>query len=91
MVEGTFNGYAFQTPLEPDGIGSHWFRVSDTMLKAARAKVGDSMSVALESQWHSGRSRKYPGIWQKRWRLILPCAAYGWRSRLWRAGIGSAG
>jgi Bacteriocin-protection, YdeI or OmpD-Associated/Domain of unknown function (DUF1905) len=48
MVEGTFNGRAFQAPLEPDGIGSHWFRVSNTMLKAARAKVGASVSVALE-------------------------------------------
>jgi len=48
MVEGTFNGHAFQVPLEPDGIGSHWFRVSKTMLKAARAKVGDSVSVAIE-------------------------------------------
>jgi hypothetical protein len=48
MVEGSLNGYAFQTPLEPDGMGSHWFRVSNTMLKAARAKVGDSVSVALE-------------------------------------------
>jgi hypothetical protein len=47
MVEGTLNGHAFQTPLEPDGMGSHWFRVSDTMLKAARAKVGDSVSVAI--------------------------------------------
>jgi hypothetical protein len=48
MVEGTFNGHAFQTSLEPDGMGSHWFRVNDTMLKATRAKVGDSVSVALE-------------------------------------------
>jgi hypothetical protein len=48
IVEGTFVGHAFQTPLEPDGIGSHWFRVSKTLLKAARAKVGDSVSVALE-------------------------------------------
>ena len=47
-VEGTFNGYAFQAPLEPDGLGSHWFRVSNTMLRAARAQVGDSVSVALE-------------------------------------------
>src|SRR4030095_12794312 len=23
VVEGTFNGHAFQAPLEPDGIGSH--------------------------------------------------------------------
>jgi hypothetical protein len=48
MVEGTFNGHAFQTPLEPDGMGSHWFRVSSIMLRAARAKAGDSVSVALE-------------------------------------------
>jgi Bacteriocin-protection, YdeI or OmpD-Associated/Domain of unknown function (DUF1905) len=48
IVEGTFNGRRFQAPLEPDGIGSHWFRVSDTMLKAARTKVGDSVSVAIE-------------------------------------------
>src|ERR1700730_695773 len=48
MIEGTFNGHAFQAPLEPDGIGSHWFRVSNSMLKAARAEVGDSVSVALE-------------------------------------------
>lgn len=48
VVEGTFNGHAFQAPLEPDGMGSHWFRVSNTMRKAARAEVGDSVSVALE-------------------------------------------
>ena len=48
MVEGTFNGHAFQAPLEPDGIGSHWFSVSNTLLKAVRAQVGDSVSVALE-------------------------------------------
>jgi hypothetical protein len=48
VVEGTFNGHAFQTPLEPDGLGSHWFGVTNTMLKAARAEVGDPVSVALE-------------------------------------------
>ena len=48
MVEGTFNGHAFQAPLEPDGMGGHWFRVSNPMLKAARVEVSDSVSVALE-------------------------------------------
>jgi hypothetical protein len=48
MVEGTFDGRAFQAPLEPDGMGSHWFRVSNPMLKAASLEVGDSVSVALE-------------------------------------------
>src|SRR6478736_708765 len=53
MVEGTFNGHAFRAPLEPDGIGSHWFKVSNTLLKGASAQVGDSVSVALEptTQW----------------------------------------
>src|SRR5580765_2672700 len=48
VVEGTFGGHAFQAPLEPDGTGSHWLRVSNKMLKAAKAEVGDSVSVALE-------------------------------------------
>ena len=48
MVEATFNGRAFQAPLEPDGKGSHWFRITPAMLKAARAGMGDSVSVAIE-------------------------------------------
>ena len=48
IVEGTLNGRAFQAPLEPDGIGSHWFRVSNTLLRAAGVEVGDSVSVAVE-------------------------------------------
>ena len=47
LVEGTFNGHFFQTALEPDGRGSHWFRVSDTMLRAARVAAGDSVSLAI--------------------------------------------
>ena len=90
MVEGTFNGHAFQAPLEPDGMGSHWFRVSNTMLKAAGAEVGDSVSVALEPM-APGRNPGCPRIWRKRLRLIQRPADCGWTSRLWRAGIGSAG
>jgi Bacteriocin-protection, YdeI or OmpD-Associated/Domain of unknown function (DUF1905) len=48
LVEGTFDGHTFQAPLEPDGKGSHWFKVSGTMLKAARAAVGDRVSIAIE-------------------------------------------
>src|SRR4051812_18203281 len=53
VVEGTFNGHAFEAPLEPDGLGSHWLRVTDAMLGAVKARVGDSVSVALEPmvQW----------------------------------------
>jgi len=48
VVEGMFNGHAFQAPLEPDGIGSHWFTVTQTMLEATGAAVGDFVSVAME-------------------------------------------
>jgi hypothetical protein len=87
MVDGTLNGYAFQTPLEPDGIGSHWFRVSDTMLKATRAKVGDSVSVALEPMalWPEA---KVPGDLARAlasdppvrriWLEITPLARWDW-------------
>ena len=53
MVEGTLNGHAFQAPLEPDGVGSHWFKVSNAMVKAAKAKVGGSVSIEVEpmAQW----------------------------------------
>ena len=27
MAKGTINDFQFQTALEPDGKGSHWFRV----------------------------------------------------------------
>jgi hypothetical protein len=48
MADGTLNGRPFQAPLEPDGIGSHWFKVSNVMLKGAKAEVGDAVSVSLE-------------------------------------------
>ena len=48
MVEGTINGFPFQAALEPDGKGSHWFRVDKTMLEAARAEAGDTVTLAIE-------------------------------------------
>jgi hypothetical protein len=53
MVDGTFNGRALQVPLEPDGTGSHWFSVSNTLLEAGRVEAGDCVSVSFEpmAQW----------------------------------------
>jgi hypothetical protein len=48
MVEGTINGFQFQTPLEPDGKWSHWFKVGKAMREAARAEAGDTVTVAIE-------------------------------------------
>jgi hypothetical protein len=54
MVKGEVNGIPFKTLLEPDGRygpglkPSHWFRPDKKLLKAAKAKVGDTVEVALE-------------------------------------------
>lgn len=48
MVEGTLNGYPFQSPLEPDGEGSHWCMISHTICEAIRAGTGDSIEVSIE-------------------------------------------
>jgi hypothetical protein len=49
MVEGAINGARFQAPLEPDGKGSHWFRVDDSMRAAAGADAGDTVTLVLET------------------------------------------
>jgi hypothetical protein len=48
MVAGTINGFRFQAALEPDGKGSHWFRVDQSMREAAKAAVGDTVRLAIE-------------------------------------------
>ena len=48
MVEGTMNGVRFQAALEPDGRGSHWFRVNKALREGAGADVGDTVSLAIE-------------------------------------------
>lgn len=48
MVGGTINSFRFQAALEPDGKGSHWFRVDKTMSKAIGADAGDTVMLAIE-------------------------------------------
>lgn len=53
MIEGTLNNIEFQAPLEPDGMGSHWFRISEALVEAAGIKVGDTVSLSFAPlrQW----------------------------------------
>ncbi|SIR94463.1 protein of unknown function [Haladaptatus litoreus] len=53
MGRGTINGFHFQTPLEPDGEGSHWFEVDKSMRENAGADVGDTVTLEIEpiSDW----------------------------------------
>lgn len=47
-VKGTINGFTFESPLEPDGKGSHWLTVTSQMLTNARASIGDSVKLEIE-------------------------------------------
>ncbi len=47
MVEGTINQHPFQTPLEPDGKGSHWFRLDHQLSQAAHVQPGDTVHLSL--------------------------------------------
>src|SRR5689334_13867981 len=48
MVEGTIDGHQFQAPLEPDGKGSHWFKIEKTISKAIKADAGDTVKLEVE-------------------------------------------
>jgi hypothetical protein len=87
LVEGTFNGHFFQTALEPDGRGSHWFRVADTMLRAARAAAGESVSLAIApmAQWPEpkvpqdlARALAADAKARSLWMDITPLARWDW-------------
>lgn len=47
-VEGTVNGHAFQTVVEPDGSGGHWVKLDATLRRAAAAAAGEVVSVEME-------------------------------------------
>lgn len=48
MVEGTINGFHFQTPLEPDGRLSHWFRLDKAIRDAIHVDAGDAVTLAIQ-------------------------------------------
>lgn len=87
MVKGTINDFQFQAALEPDGNGSHWFRVDKSMQKAAGADAGDTATLAIEStrQWPEP---DVPTDWkaaldadpqvQTLWMHITPMARWEW-------------
>jgi uncharacterized protein YdeI (YjbR/CyaY-like superfamily) len=48
LVEGTINGFRSKIVLEPDGKGSHWFRVDSGLCEAAGIDRGGTVSIAVE-------------------------------------------
>lgn len=49
LVEGTINGIHSKIVLEPDGRGSHWFRVDSDLHKAAGISAGVAVAIAIET------------------------------------------
>lgn len=47
MVEGTINGFPFRDALEPSSSGGQRLRVNKTMHEAARAEVGDTVTIEI--------------------------------------------
>lgn len=46
-VDGVLQGQPFQATLEPDGLGSHWFKVDKKIREAAGIAAGDSGAFAI--------------------------------------------
>jgi hypothetical protein len=46
-IEGTLNGFSFQSTLKPDGQKSHWIRVDRKVSKAAGADAGDVVTLEI--------------------------------------------
>ena len=53
LVEGTINGFRSKIVLEPDGKGSHWFRVDSGLHESAGIGAGGTvtMAVAPSKEW----------------------------------------
>ena len=57
LVEGTINGFRSKIVLEPDGRGSHWFRVDAGLRELASIEEGDTVKMAVETskEWLGAR------------------------------------
>lgn len=48
LVNGEINNFRSKIVLEPDGKGSHWFRIDNALGKGAGIKAGDTVAMAME-------------------------------------------
>lgn len=87
MVEGLLNGKQFQTPLEPDGNWSHWFRIDKKLQNTAHVSAGDTVAVTVKIM-KAWPEPDIPVDWQRAlnehpqaldlWRHITPMARWEW-------------
>lgn len=87
MVEGKFNGAGFKTALEPDGKGSHWFKIDDSIPKVGGLKIGSKVTVEIRpvKEWPEPKIpadlkkalAESPQAY-KTWKDITPMARWDW-------------
>ena len=88
LVEGTFNGLAFQATLEPDGQGGHWLKVDRKLRQAAGAEAGAVVTLEIAPAAEEpeprvpGHVRKAlvaaPPVARKAWSDITPIVRRDW-------------
>ncbi len=87
MVEGKINGYQFQTPLEPDGKLSHWFKIDEPLSRASHVRAGDTVTLDITplKEWPEPEIPSdlkealdtHPEA-QALWQQITPMARWEW-------------
>jgi uncharacterized protein YdeI (YjbR/CyaY-like superfamily) len=87
-VEGTINGQAVQTVLEPDGRSGHWFKVDQRLQKLAHVSAGDAviLEITQTKNWpephipedFSNTLATAPSAVQALWVKITPMARWEW-------------
>lgn len=87
-VNGTINGHAFTTVLEPDGYWSHFVKVSKDLQKAAGVSAGDTAELELEAtkNWpepdvpkdFADALKVAPAKVKDKWQDITPMARWEW-------------
>jgi len=87
MVKGVIKGIQFQTALEPDGNGSHWFKIDKGLQKSASVGAGDTVTLTIEptKEWPEPHVPadvrialdRSPGV-QALWTDITPMARWEW-------------
>ncbi len=87
-IQGTINGHAFHTVLEPDGSGGHWMRVGGTLQRSAHVSAGDTVQLDIEpiKDWPEPTVPQdlktalvaAPQKIQDLWKDITPMARWEW-------------
>ncbi len=87
MIEGSVNDAHFRAPLEPDGQGSHWFKVDKDMRSVVGIDVGEAatFNIASTKQWPDPevpddlqRALQADQEANEMWSKITPMARWDW-------------